>query len=185
MKKLLITGFAVAMGFGMAGASKASVDTVINFSGFTQLYPGIGDLSSALMVTLDAGTYQFTPVSSSTFAGALYGGAYSFGNGQWSGGYNIAINDKDHVTSYYPSDFPFDAATAFAEAFGGSFTLTGTSNVYFGVGDNPTQYSDNGGGISLHLTSGTQPVPEPETYAMMLGGLGLIGLVRKRRRKAG
>ncbi|MFZ5506990.1 MAG: PEP-CTERM sorting domain-containing protein [Pseudomonadota bacterium] len=26
------------------------------------------------------------------------------------------------------------------------------------------------------------PVPEPETYALMLAGLGLIGLAAKRRR---
>jgi hypothetical protein len=30
----------------------------------------------------------------------------------------------------------------------------------------------------------TLPVPEPETYGMMLVGLGLIGLVARRRNKA-
>ena len=28
------------------------------------------------------------------------------------------------------------------------------------------------------------PVPEPETYALMLGGLGMMGLIARRRRKA-
>jgi hypothetical protein len=28
-----------------------------------------------------------------------------------------------------------------------------------------------------------QPIPEPETYAMMLAGLGLIGFVANRRRR--
>jgi len=28
------------------------------------------------------------------------------------------------------------------------------------------------------------PVPEPETYAMMLGGLGLLGFMARRRKAA-
>ncbi|MBU0600929.1 MAG: FxDxF family PEP-CTERM protein [Gammaproteobacteria bacterium] len=31
------------------------------------------------------------------------------------------------------------------------------------------------------LVSSTAPVPEPETYMMLLGGLGMIGLMAKRR----
>ena len=30
----------------------------------------------------------------------------------------------------------------------------------------------------------TAPIPEPETYAMMLAGLGLLRLVRRRTKKA-
>jgi hypothetical protein len=29
----------------------------------------------------------------------------------------------------------------------------------------------------------TTPVPEPETYAMMLAGLGLLGVVARRRKQ--
>ena len=31
----------------------------------------------------------------------------------------------------------------------------------------------------------TSPIPEPETYAMLLSGLGLLGFLAKRRKKAG
>ncbi|MBC7735413.1 MAG: FxDxF family PEP-CTERM protein [Bacteriovorax sp.] len=31
---------------------------------------------------------------------------------------------------------------------------------------------------------GTNPVPEPETYALMLGGLGVLGFVARRRKLA-
>ena len=34
------------------------------------------------------------------------------------------------------------------------------------------------------LTETTPPVPEPETYAMFLAGLGLIGAIARRRRAA-
>ncbi len=36
-----------------------------------------------------------------------------------------------------------------------------------------------------YLTSVAAPIPEPETYAMMLAGLGLMGYVARRRRQKG
>ena len=47
---------------------------------------------------------------------------------------------------------------------------------------------ETGSGLSVELpfaVNGTiAAVPEPETYAMLLGGLGLIGLARRRARRA-
>lgn len=43
---------------------------------------------------------------------------------------------------------------------------------------------DHGGstGFNINVTAeSTAPVPEPETYAMMLAGLGLLGLARRRK----
>lgn len=41
----------------------------------------------------------------------------------------------------------------------------------------------NGNGfLSLQYTAVTAPVPEPETYAMLLAGLGLMGAVARRRK---
>ncbi len=37
--------------------------------------------------------------------------------------------------------------------------------------------------VSLTLNQQTAPVPEPETYAMMLAGLGLLGFVGRRRKQ--
>lgn len=34
----------------------------------------------------------------------------------------------------------------------------------------------------LQNTGGTPPVPVPETYALMLGGLGVVGWMARRRR---
>lgn len=34
----------------------------------------------------------------------------------------------------------------------------------------------------VQFDSGTAPIPEPETYAMMLAGLGVLGLVARRRK---
>ena len=36
---------------------------------------------------------------------------------------------------------------------------------------------------SLDLVTTDRPVPEPETYALMLAGLGMVGFIGRRRRK--
>jgi hypothetical protein len=48
-------------------------------------------------------------------------------------------------------------------------------NNYF----NATEIQVNGTAASV-----AAPIPEPETYAMMLAGLGVMGFIGKRRRKA-
>lgn len=58
------------------------------------------------------------------------------------------------------------------------FTLDAADNVYFFIGDQPT--SDNHGGVSLSVVA----VPEPATWAMLIAGFGMIGLLVTRRRKA-
>lgn len=38
--------------------------------------------------------------------------------------------------------------------------------------------------VSLDLASSAPPVPEPETYSMMVAGLGILGLIVRRRKTA-
>lgn len=68
------------------------------------------------------------------------------------------------------------------------------SQLAYGHVSKPYQFTDlyvsfaNGGGTAtasgqvLVQAFGTAPVPEPETYAMFLAGLGLVGFVASRRR---
>ena len=66
-----------------------------------------------------------------------------------------------------------------------SFTLTGLGFVNFGslfAGvSNVTWHTDN---FSVIDDVTTNAVPEPETYAMMLAGLGLLGFATRRKLKA-
>lgn len=68
----------------------------------------------------------------------------------------------------------------------GSFNGTTAEDRFFGVqysgGIGSIKISNSSGGIEVdHLQYGALPVPEPETYALLLAGLGMVALARRRR----
>ncbi len=75
----------------------------------------------------------------------------------------------------------------------GSFNGETSEDRFFGaidpLGITAIKISNSSGGIEIdHLQYGfagtVGAIPEPETYALMLGGLGLLGFVARRRRSA-
>jgi hypothetical protein len=73
----------------------------------------------------------------------------------------------------------------------GSFNGETSEDRFFGaidpLGVSAIKISNSSGGIEIdHLQYGlTAAVPEPETFALMLGGLGVLGFVGRRRRRGG
>ena len=169
MKKLSI---AAALLCGFAVTSQAA-DTIVNIPGTAAVAFGGWD---PLTIYFDAGEYITTPIIGQYTA-------YSFGGVPGYGaGYNIAYDQQNVLSFGEGSQGPNlgwpDPATAFAHSAVGSFTLAQGQDVYFGVPD--SYWSDNVGGVSLRVTA----VPEPETFAMMLAGLGLLGFVARRKQHA-
>lgn len=57
----------------------------------------------------------------------------------------------------------------------------GASKLSMGVNDGGGGFFDNGGGLTVGITEAISPIPEPETYAMFIVGLGLVGFMSHRR----
>ncbi len=71
---------------------------------------------------------------------------------------------------------PGDAQAA-AQSLSFNMNLAYDQSVNFKVAD--SYLGDNSGTITLDVTA--VPVPEPEAYSMILAGLGVIGLLRRRK----
>jgi len=148
---------------------------------------------------LSAGLYSVTATNPSLDGTALFNAANRFGpsvaSGCQSGGVDCAqgwehtyyvklpsatglkYGSGEGISPSGPAYFS-TAATAFSNAVPSTFQLasSGTVKLYW-VDDN---WNDNAGGISLNVAA----VPEPGEWAMMLAGLGVVGLIAKRRRQS-
>lgn len=78
----------------------------------------------------------------------------------------------------------FSDWSSFSSGAGGSAFVSGVNKLDFVV----TNWAQNGGnptGLRVEFdASSVAAVPEPETYALMLGGLALVGAVARRRKLA-
>ena len=132
-------------------------------------------------------------ISANVFSGTQ---AHSGNNYAWS-------NGLDDLSISSPGSFDFNSMWARG---GPDFDLTmtahgfnGVTEIYtqsFVVSENYQQYNFNFTGItSVNITNGVgniliddivvnmSPVPEPETYAMLLAGLGFLGAATRRRKQ--
>lgn len=138
-------------------------------AGFTAIHSGTGAFSDE---------FNFTPSLTSGSVSALVSSFKIFGSGVT---FNSATLNGFVLTPLTPSS-PMPGFTIYnlalgSQAFSGPLKLLvsgnsfGTTNSYAG---------------SMSVTNAVPilPVPEPETYAMMLAGLGLLGFAARRKAKA-
>ena len=116
----------------------------------------------AMVLTLVGALVLVTP-------SAIAGGGYSFSD--MTGSHSLTYSYWHwHNSSYPPRNFGCEGSDA-------SFACLGAKSW------NATSWSARIGDGSHwgHGYNFTSPVPEPETYAMLLAGLGLMGFLMRRR----
>nr|WP_315261519.1 CCXG family PEP-CTERM protein [uncultured Duganella sp.] len=141
---------------------------------------GAGNSNIAFKSTINfglaaSGTYSFR-------AGVDFGnGGAVFLDGQ---AVDLKTNDMWWAHSYDNTNSVFSVNNQALSAGNHTLTIYGLEGCC--DGGQQVQYSANGGAFqsfSANTLPLTAAVPEPETYAMMLAGLGLVGLVSRRRRR--
>lgn len=92
------------------------------------------------------------------------------------------LNFRMHVDNTGNNFYMGPASVNFDNVFHAAVTQTSNSTAVVGFedlqGGGDRDYND----IQFKVTNVTAAVPEPETYAMMLSGLGLLGFLARRRK---
>lgn len=201
-RSLLLVGLLAAAGFAHAGLSFQQIAT----GSRTEVFDGISGISNigigsqvslGKLVTDQLGSISFTYLGQeSGYSDKLLTIAGSTILNELSG---VGTTVSKAVNAIGAIDFKFEGNTGKyainggAWASGTSIGLIGTNKSVNGkTFDFVLGYNDSAGAASLgdwdDFVIGVKftpvsAVPEPETYAMMLAGLGLIGTIARRRNK--
>ncbi|MBM6577102.1 FxDxF family PEP-CTERM protein [Microvirga sp. SRT01] len=168
MMKTRLSAVAASLLFASALAAPASAVTLVQDSGWQ--YMSFGDVGSQI-----SPSFEFTVVGNATLKitdAFLSGDQFEvFLNGLSKGLTSTPVNDGSSAVDY---DIAF-SSSSFSH---GSYVLT-SGNYVLTAAVTLSPYGGGGGGVEL-ISSGA--VPEPATWAMMIGGMGVVGGAMRRRR---
>jgi PEP-CTERM motif len=110
-------------------------------------------------------------------SGNLFGSSYNSSAGGWvSGGAVASFSGLENNFLFINSDYPnnYNYSNYF-------YSITYYSQAY---AYNANSGQSGGGSFNASQWALTSAVPEPETYAMMLGGLAMLAALARRRKAA-
>ena len=154
-----------------ASALEVFIGPVIPGSSFAQvIQKGVGAFADKWNFTITTPTFAGGSVSNLAISVPGFGNLYNIGglSAQLYTGGNVLIDNLD--------DNP--GSTADIKVGSGLFT---PGNYYFNISG--TGNGQFGGQYVFSVTT-LAPIPEPESYAMLLAGLGVIGAIAMRRNKS-
>jgi hypothetical protein len=188
MKKIIALLFLLAAQISTAQAT--AVITDVSYTAHSITFTATGDLSGYTVPTGPDATNQISilytgDISSTDNPSNLLTGNLITGEGPAEVGYTGGYGDRlpNYTWLYFGPDVLPAATfsgTPFSVAWGNAqLNPAGTGQIHFLWG-NP---SNNATTLiqAFNVNDGTvTPVPEPETYAMLLAGLGLLGCIVRR-----
>ena len=167
------SGNFITLGSGLDGwtINSGNVDLINNY-----WQPAGGSYS----LDLNGSSAATISQSFATSVGTTYNVSFSMaGNHDGGGDKTITVGVTDpHSFSFALAGSSHAAMGWQAESF--SFVATSAVSTLTFAGSPANSYY----GAALDNVSVTAAVPEPETYAMLLAGLGLVGAIARRRRAA-
>ncbi len=174
------TPYTLYFDFTATGTQTAGIPSTGSFTSlnFTLLgAPGVTTFAAN-----GSGIFSATGAPTVTLAtGSLIGGTTSLTSGP--GG---LLPASQILTSFIPNPafaaFFVNPNALTALDLTAAFTNTGSVITVIDLGGGNTRFSLNGGGGNA--TFSVSNVPEPDTYGMLLAGLGLFGFIARRRQKA-
>ncbi|WP_343731302.1 PEP-CTERM sorting domain-containing protein [Duganella sp.] len=197
MKKYLS---AAAVGLSILLASAAANAKVIDFEDITFSTPGSFqgvNLTNQYGLTFTGGRYNIPTLTATSYTGW---GAHSGSNYAWGDGYatpieisgkNITLNsfwvragvttEESEITVRAFKDNNVVASKTFsanADYHLETFNFAGIDTIYITSRGAPVVILDD---IDIGFAA---PVPEPGSYAMLLGGLGLLLIAARRQRRS-
>ncbi len=183
------TGYSNAGAQVSANAYRDVVDAAVAISSHSTVLSNYDIVSNQSLFGAGATNIAF---KSSINFGLSAAGTYSFRAGvDFGNGGAVFLDGQavDYKTSdmwwahdYANTNSVFSVSNKALSAGNHTLTIYGLEGCC--DGGQQVQFSANGGAFQSFSANTLQmaPVPEPETYAMMLGGLGVMGAVARRRR---
>ena len=164
-KTLVASLVAAALSVGVAHADTVDVGTI---GSTTQVF------SHAAGSFED--TINFSIASASTLSGTASNLVLSFGNFSVLNISNLMVNVWNN--SHPDGNVWYGSFAGNTQTY--TFNLPAAGNYHVDI----TGIAEGASGGTYGIALSAAPVPEPETFAMLLAGLGLVGTIARRRKTA-